>query len=111
MTDVASTTYQCLAADDAAALIRGAAPVAIFDVRDLASYRRGHVAEAAHLSEDRLGGWLRRLPKDQAIVIYCFQGNASKTFAQMFVDFRFTRVVSVNGGYEPLAAALAGLPA
>ena len=55
MTDVASTTYQCLAADEATALIRGAAPVTIFDVRDLASYRRGHIAEAAHLSEDRNG--------------------------------------------------------
>lgn len=100
-------TYQCIPAAEAAALIRSDEPTTIFDVRDAASYRLGHIAEAAHLSEDRLLAWTRRLPKDQPVVIYCFKGNASKTYAQMFTDFRFTRVFSVDGGYEPLVAALA----
>lgn len=49
----------------------------------------------------------RPLPKDAPVVIYCYHGNASKTYAQMFTGFRYSQVFSVDGGYEPLAAALA----
>jgi len=102
-----TVAYQCIPATEAAALIRSATKPAIFDVRDAAAYRQGHIAEAAHLAEDRLPGWLCRLDKEQPVLIYCYHGNASKAFAQMFADFRFTRVFSVDGGYAPLAAALA----
>lgn len=95
----------------AAALIQGEANLTVFDVRDLVAYRQGHVAGAAHLSEDRVMGWFRRLPKEQPILIYCYKGNASKVYAQMFCDFRFTRVFSVDGGYPPLAALLTESPA
>ena len=86
--------------------MRGEPPAIIFDVRDMASYQKAHVEGAAHLSEDRLLAWMKRLPKDAPVVIYCYHGNASKVFAQMFVDFRYSNVFSVDGGYEPLAAAL-----
>ena len=99
-------TYQCLPIADAIALIRADSAVTIFDVRDLAAYRQGHIAEAAHLSEDRLSAWFRRLPKDRPVIIYCYKGNASQTYAQMFVDFGFMRVFSVDEGYASLAAAL-----
>jgi thiosulfate sulfurtransferase len=107
MTATQASSYQCIAAAEAAALIRDESNIALFDVRDPADYRQGHVADAAHLSEERLPAWFRRLPKDQAVVIYCYKGNASKAYAQMFADFRFTRVFSVDGGYGPLAAVLA----
>jgi thiosulfate sulfurtransferase len=99
-------SFHCLPASAAAALIRSEAAATVFDVRDMASYQRGHVDGAAHLSEERLLAWVRRLPKEAPVLIYCYQGNASKTYAQMFVDFRFSRVFSVDGGYESLAAAL-----
>lgn len=111
MTVPEQSTYRNIAPAEAATLIRNEAAATVFDVRDLASYRQGHVADAAHLTEDRLPAWFRRLPKDQTVVIYCYKGNASRTYAQMFSDFRFTRVFSVDGGYEPLAAALAGAAA
>jgi len=107
MTPAEKTAFRCLPASDAAALIRNEPSAAVFDVRDLASYQRAHVDGAAHLSENRLLAWMRRLPKEAPVVIYCYHGNASKTFAQMFIDFRYSRVFSVDGGYEPLAAALA----
>lgn len=107
MTVAEPTIYQCIPPLGAARLIRSEPNVTIFDVRDFAAYRQGHVDGAAHLAEDRLMGWFRRLPKEQPVLIYCYKGNASKVYAQMFSDFRFTRVFSVDGGYEPLAAALA----
>ena len=99
--------FACISAADAVALLRAESNATIFDVRDMASYQKAHVDGAAHLSEDRLLAWTRRLAKEAPVVIYSYHGNASKIYAQMFVDFRHTRVFSVDGGYEALAAALA----
>jgi thiosulfate sulfurtransferase len=96
-----------ISASAAATLMRSEPTATVFDVRDMASYQKAHIEGAAHLSEDRLLAWMRRLPKDAPVVIYCYKGNASQTFAQMFIDFRYSRVFSVDGGYEPLAEALA----
>jgi thiosulfate sulfurtransferase len=101
------SAFACISAADAVALLRAEPNATIFDVRDMASYQKAHVEGAAHLSEDRLLAWTRRLAKETPVVIYCYHGNASKIYAQMFVDFRHTRVFSVDGGYEVLAAALA----
>ncbi|PKO89764.1 MAG: hypothetical protein CVU18_02870 [Betaproteobacteria bacterium HGW-Betaproteobacteria-12] len=104
-------SFRCLSAAEALGLIRDETAVTVFDVRDMAHYQRGHLDGAAHLSEDRLLAWMRRLAKDAPVVIYCYHGNASKTYAQMFVDFRYTRVFSVDGGYEALAAVPAATAA
>ena len=96
MNTAEKTSFRCISASEAISLMRGEPPAIIFDVRDM----------AAHLSEDRLLAWMKRLPKDAPVLIYCYHGNASKVFAQMFVDFRYSNVFSVDGGYEPLAAAL-----
>ena len=106
MNTAEKTSFRCISASEAISLMRGEPPAIIFDVRDMASYQKAHVEGAAHLSEDRLLAWMKRLPKDAPVVIYCYHGNASKVFAQMFVDFRYSNVFSVDGGYEPLAAAL-----
>lgn len=99
--------FRCLSATEAVSLIRAEPAVTVFDVRDMPSYQRGHLDGAAHLSEDRLLPWMRRLAKDAPVLIYCYHGNASKTYAQMFIDFRYSRVFSVDGGFEALAAVLA----
>lgn len=99
--------YRCISPAEAVTLLATEQDVHVFDVRDLESYRLGHLAAAAHLTESRLAAWFGRLARDQTVLIYCYKGHASQTFAQMFADFRFSRVFSVDGGYEPLAAALA----
>lgn len=99
-------SYECIPGAQAAALLKADSSTFLFDVRDGAAYRAGHVEGAAHLSEDRLLGWMKRIPKEAPVVIYCYHGNASQTFAQMFADFRYTRVFSVDGGYPALALAL-----
>ena len=105
MNTVEKPAFRCISASDAITLMRGEPPPIVFDVRDMASYQKAHVEGAAHLSEDRLVAWMKRLPKDAPVVIYCYHGNASKVFAQMFIDFRYSKVFSVDGGYEALAAA------
>ncbi len=97
-----SISFECISGQQAAELLRTEPAVVLFDVRDATAYRNGHIAGAAHLSESRLFGWTKRIPKDAPILIYCYHGNASKAYAQMFIDFRYSRVFSVDGGYPAL---------
>lgn len=101
-----SSAFECIPGQAAAELLRAEPAAALFDVRDFTAYRSGHIEGAAHLSEDRLLGWMKRIPKESPVIIYCYHGNASKIYAQMFVDFRYTRVFSVDGGYPALDMAL-----
>lgn len=72
----------------------------IVDVRDAASYTRGHIGAARHVSGQNLTGVLLGLAKDRPVLIYCYHGNASQTYAQTFVDFGFREVYSLDGGFE-----------
>lgn len=101
-----STAFECIPGQLAAEILRAEQGAMLFDVRDATAYRNGHVEGAAHLSEDRLLGWMKRIPRDVPVIIYCYHGNASKIYAQMFADFRYTRVFSVDGGYPALEMAL-----
>ena len=102
----ASASYECIPGQTAADLLRGEPLAMLFDVRDAKAYQAGHIEGAAHLSEDRLLAWMKRIPKEAPVIIYCYHGNASKTYAQMFIDFRYTRVFSVDGGYPALETAM-----
>lgn len=81
--------------------------LAVFDVRDRASFEHRHVEGAEHLTEAGIGEVFGRLPRALPILIYCYHGNASQVYAEMFADFRYAEVYSVDGGFEPLVAALA----
>ena len=106
-----AATFECIPGQTAAELLRAEPAALLFDVRDATAYRNGHIDGAAHLSEDRLLGWMKRIPKDAPVLIYCYHGNASKTYAQMFADFHFTRVFSIDGGYPALETAFAATEA
>lgn len=100
-------SFDCIAASRAVELLRTEPAAVLFDVRDSQAYRAGHVEGAAHLAIDRLPAWRKRIASDAPILIYCYHGKASQDYAQMFVDFRYRRVFSVDGGYPALVAALA----
>lgn len=108
-------TVRCISAQEAAGLMQRHADtttpgLALFDVRDPASYERDHIEGAEHLDEASAGPLLMHLPKHTPILIYCYKGNASQIYGRMFTDFRFTHVYSVDGGRDALAAALAPRP-
>lgn len=97
---------RCISGEAAAALLAGQPSLRIFDVRSLASYQQGHLAGAEHLDGDNIATLIRRLGKQTPLLLYCERGNASQTYGQMLVDFRFSEVYSVDGGYSALLAAL-----
>lgn len=106
-----STPFRRIDAAQAADLISrhrsGRLPaLALFDSRDAASYARGHIDGAEHLGEAVFGDLLRKVSRATPVIVYCYHGNASQTWAERFSDFRYAEVYSVDGGYAPLAGVL-----
>jgi rhodanese-related sulfurtransferase len=102
--------YRCIAAAEALALMRLAdeqnRAYRLFDARDADSYARGHLAGAEPLAERDLGHWIDRLPRAEALLIYCYHGHASQELARIFADFGHTEVYSIDGGFEALAQVM-----
>lgn len=71
----------------------------IFDSRDQASYALAHIAGAHRLSSENLDATLLGTPKSAPILLYCYHGNASQIYGQMFNDFGFAEVYSLDGGF------------
>lgn len=85
----AATARQLLARDN----------VLVFDSRDPASYHLAHMENARRLSAENLDATLIGTPKATPVLLYCYHGNASQTYGQMFADFGFAEVYSLDGGF------------
>jgi hemoglobin len=79
--------------------------VLLLDVRDAGAYQAAHIANARHVSRETLDPLLLGTPKETPVLVYCYHGNASQTYAQMFADFGFQAAYSLDGGYEGWRAA------
>lgn len=91
--------FRRLSPEQAAALLETAG-LSVLDVRDAATYAREHIAGAVHVSRENLDTVLVRAKKAAPVLIYCYHGNASQTYARMFADFGFSAVHDLIGGYE-----------
>ncbi len=107
-------TFKRISPLHAADLIRraraGIEALALFDSRDEINYRRAHITGADPLNENLFSEIASSLPKNIPVMVYCYHGNASQTYAEMFADFRYREVYSVDGGYEALAPVLPDPP-
>ena len=74
--------------------------VAVIDVRDAGAFQRSHIDSARWVSQGNLYDALNSVPKDKPVLIYCYRGNASQSYAQIFNDFGFADVYSLDGGFE-----------
>lgn len=83
----------------AKALIRDKAPV-IVDVRDAQAFQRGALPDAHHVTINCFLRFRKGIDRARPVLVYCYHGNASQTMAEMFVDFGFSEVYSLDGGYE-----------
>jgi len=72
----------------------------LLDARDAGSFERSHINGARHISSADLSGVINDTAKVRPILIYCYHGNASREYAQIFSDFGFSEVYSLDGGYE-----------
>jgi rhodanese-related sulfurtransferase len=74
--------------------------VLVLDSRDQASFEQARIASARRLDSDNLDATLLGTPKATPVLLYCYHGNASQIYGQMFTDFGFAEVYSLDGGFE-----------
>ena len=95
--------FHRIAADAALKILEQNPNALLFDIRAEAEYKRGHLPGAQYFTQNQLPIVAKKYSKDTPVLIYCYHGNASQTFAQFFIDFRFEQVYSIDGGYEYLS--------
>jgi thiosulfate/3-mercaptopyruvate sulfurtransferase len=74
--------------------------VLVLDVRDAASFDRARVDGAQNVSGANLSAVIGATAKTKPVLIYCYHGHASREYAQIFSDFGFAEVRSLDGGFE-----------
>ncbi len=74
--------------------------VMILDVRDDKAYAKAHLPEARHMTVALLSSVIENTPHTVPVLLYCYRGFASAEYAQIFSDFRFQEVYTLEGGYE-----------
>ncbi len=71
----------------------------ILDCRDMKDYKESHVEDAMHVHEGLRDALIKNADKNRKMLIYCYYGHASEHLAEMFADFGFKQLFSLDGGY------------
>jgi rhodanese-related sulfurtransferase len=74
--------------------------IRIIDVREKNSFEQGRIGAAQYAGMPEVERMFFSLDKNKPVLIYCYHGHASQTYAQMFADFGFPEVYSLDGGYQ-----------
>lgn len=74
----------------------------VLDARDAQHHATSHLADSTRLDGRNHERLLMREPKSRPVLIYCYHGNASQTWAEMFSDFGFTDVADLVGGWTAI---------
>ncbi len=93
------TPFRRIGVQEAEGLVRREEAL-VLDVRDAGSFGRAHIDGAQHVSQANVSGVLNGSSKSRPVVIYCYHGNSSRQYAQIFSDFGFAEVYSLDGGFE-----------
>jgi rhodanese-related sulfurtransferase len=91
---------QRLTAQDTPAWLAAHPTALVLDARDAQSHARGHLAGSLRLDGRNHEALLQREPRTRPVYIYCYHGHASRSYAQMFIDFGFRTVADLIGGWE-----------
>ncbi|WP_428422292.1 ankyrin repeat domain-containing protein [Methylibium sp.] len=92
--------FQRLSAQDLPAWLAAHPEALLLDAREARHHEQGHLSGCLRLDGRNHERLLMREPKDRPVFIYCYHGNASRSYAQMFVDFGFHTVFDLVGGWE-----------
>lgn len=70
----------------------------LLDVRDREAFRRGHIAGAIHVPEERLMSWVSGLPRDFLIYLCSEDGVLSDRLALQMQEQGYSQALSMVGG-------------
>jgi ankyrin repeat protein len=89
-----------LTAQDAAAWLANHPDALVLDAREERHHVQGNLKGSLRLDGRNHERLLMREEKERPVFIYCYHGNASQTYAEMFTDFGFHQVCDLIGGWE-----------
>lgn len=95
-----TSRFQRLSADDARAWLAAHPDALRLDAREAQHHAQGHLDGSLRLDGRNHEALLMREARTRPVFIYCYHGNASQTYAQMFVDFGFAQVADLIGGWQ-----------
>lgn len=73
----------------------------VIDVREPEAYQEWHYPHARNLPYDNMDQWMRRLPKNRALILYCDYGSTSLMAARRLGKEGY-EVYSVIGGMDAM---------
>ena len=76
--------------------------VLLLDAREARHHAVSHLAGSTRLDGRNHEPLLMRESKSRPVLIYCYHGNASQTWGDMFSDFGFTDVADLVGGWTAI---------
>lgn len=82
----------------------------LLDCRLLRDYREGHIENAMHAHDDLVETLIKTRDKATPLVIYCYHGHNSEHLAELFGNFGFSKVYSVEGGYAKWQESQEAMP-
>ncbi|MFO1276415.1 MAG: ankyrin repeat domain-containing protein [Sphaerotilus natans] len=74
----------------------------ILDAREERHHALGHLAGSVRLDGRNHEALLMRERRSRPVLIYCYRGHASQTWAAMFADFGFREVADLIDGWSAL---------
>lgn len=105
---MASAGFRRLTAAEAESWLADHPDALLLDARQLAHHAQGHLPGSVRLDGRNHERMLMTEAKTRPVFIYCYHGNASQTYADMFVDFGFHSVCDLMGGWEAWSQRAAG---
>ncbi|MES2877317.1 MAG: rhodanese-like domain-containing protein [Pseudomonadota bacterium] len=74
----------------------------LLDAREARHHAASHLAGSTRLDGRNHESLLMHEAKTRPVLIYCYHGNASQTWANMFTDFGFADVADLIGGWTAI---------
>lgn len=97
------SNYSRLGSDDAyQMLLDGTAT--IVDMRDIDSYKAGHITDAEHIENDNVQAFIDSADHSRPVIVCCYHGNMSQSAGAYLAEKGFNQVYSLDGGFAGWAA-------
>jgi rhodanese-related sulfurtransferase len=96
---VSEPSYQRLAPQQLRDWLATRPGALVLDAREARHHAHSHLASSLRLDGRNHERLLLAEPKQRPVLVYCYHGNASQTWASMFRDFGFADVADLVGGW------------
>ena len=99
---MAEKSFQRLHPEQVRAWLAAHPNTLLLDAREAPHHGVSHLAGSIRLDGRNHESLLMRESKTRPVLIYCYHGNASQTWADMFADFGFADVADLIGGWTAI---------